>query len=92
MQLVRASRTPPALPPAALTALEAAVAVVGGLVHGIGTREVHGVRPASWPVLVDSGVCVLRDRRPVVALGIVAATVALRRLADGLIGTGVSLA
>ena len=56
MQLVHAPRTPPVLPPAALTALEAAVAVLGGLVLGIGTQELQGVLPGSWGVLANSGV------------------------------------
>ena len=56
MQLVHAPCTPPALPPAALTALVAAVAVLGGLVLGIGTQELQGVLRGSWGVLADSGV------------------------------------
>jgi hypothetical protein len=56
MQLVHAPTTHPPFPRSAQTVLVAAIAVLGGLVVGIGTQELQGVLPGSWGVIANSGV------------------------------------
>lgn len=56
MQLLQAPSPSRPLPRQAQAALAVAIAVLGGLVVGIGTQELQGVLPGSWGVIANSGV------------------------------------